>query len=166
MIPHHFDKKKGIQKVDGDDEFRSLDLSPNKSLNMRSYGRKVYKRVAVHPPHSNKMPTDEDWPSVSPIARSFHPASFPLPLHQDYVVPGATPPGKFANAEMMKIPNFKLGYGRQAAYRQLFCSKSLYSTECAIEMIQITNHSMNQSIIHFFREPWIAVRWFYLHQAH
>ncbi|EFX74636.1 hypothetical protein DAPPUDRAFT_324152 [Daphnia pulex] len=32
------------------DEFRSLDLSPNKSLNMRSYGRKVYKRAVVHVP--------------------------------------------------------------------------------------------------------------------
>jgi hypothetical protein len=113
---------------------------------MISYGRKVYKRAAVHPPHSNKMPTDEDWPSVSPVARSFHPASVPLPLHQGYVVRGATPPSKFANAELMKIPNFKLGYGRQAAYRQLFCSKLLYSTECAIKMIQVIT---NTSFIHF-----------------
>ncbi|EFX66309.1 hypothetical protein DAPPUDRAFT_302746 [Daphnia pulex] len=104
--PTSFRKNEEIQKVDGDDEFRSLDLSPNKSLNMRSYGRKVYKRAAVHPPRSNKMPTDQDWPSVWPVARSFHPASVPLPLHQGWVVPGATPPGKFANAELMKIPNF------------------------------------------------------------
>jgi small subunit ribosomal protein S35 len=78
----------------GDDEFRSLDLSPNKSLNMRSYGRKVYKRAAVHPPCSTKMPTDQDWPSVWPVARSFHPASVPLPLHQGWVVSWATPPDK------------------------------------------------------------------------
>ncbi|XP_046438242.1 uncharacterized protein LOC124189813 [Daphnia pulex] len=129
--PTSFRKKKEIQKVD-DDEFRSLDLSPNKSLNMRHTDAK-YTREQQFILH---IPTKEDWPSVSPVARSFHPASFPLPLHQNYVVPGATPPSKFANAEMMKIPNFKLGYGRQAAYRQLFCSKSLYFTECAIEMIQ------------------------------
>ncbi|EFX65565.1 hypothetical protein DAPPUDRAFT_264531 [Daphnia pulex] len=50
------------------------------------------------------MPTDEDWPSVTPVARSFHPASVPLPLHQGYVVPVATPPAKFANAELMEDP--------------------------------------------------------------
>jgi small subunit ribosomal protein S35 len=81
-----------------------LNLSHNKSLNIRSYGRKVFKRAAVHPPRSIKMPTDQDWPSVWPVARSFHPASVPLPLHQGWVVQGTT--GKFANAELMKIPNF------------------------------------------------------------
>jgi hypothetical protein len=30
----------------------------------------------------------------------------PLPWHQGWVVPRATLPGKFANAELMKIPNF------------------------------------------------------------
>jgi small subunit ribosomal protein S35 len=29
-----------------------------------------------------------------------------LPLHQGWVKPGKTAPGKFANAELMKIPNF------------------------------------------------------------
>nr|SVE83178.1 EOG090X09BG [Daphnia magna] len=57
-------------------------------------------------PRSNKMPVDQDWPSVWPVARVFHPASVPLPLHQGWVEPGTTPPGKFANAELMKIPNF------------------------------------------------------------
>ncbi|EFX86513.1 hypothetical protein DAPPUDRAFT_44321, partial [Daphnia pulex] len=49
---------------------------------------------------------DQDWHSVRPVARSFHPASVLLPLHQGWVVLGATPPSKFANAELMKIPNF------------------------------------------------------------
>jgi hypothetical protein len=71
-----------------------------------SYGRKVYKRAAVHPPRSNKMPTDQDLPLVWPVARSFHPGSVPLPLHQERLVLVATPPSKFANAELMKIPNF------------------------------------------------------------
>ncbi|EFX82761.1 hypothetical protein DAPPUDRAFT_240975 [Daphnia pulex] len=68
-----------------DHEFRSLDLSSNKSLNMRPHGRKVYKRATVHPPCSTKMPTDQDWPSVWPVARSFHSASVPLPLHQGWL---------------------------------------------------------------------------------
>jgi hypothetical protein len=38
------------------------------------------------------------------------------------------------------------GRGRRAAYGQLFCSKLLYSTECAIEMIQVIT---NTSSIHF-----------------
>jgi hypothetical protein len=38
------------------------------------------------------------------------------------------------------------GRGRRAAYRLLFCSKSFYSTECAIERIQVI---INTSFIHF-----------------
>lgn len=30
----------------------------------------------------------------------------PLPIHQGYVKPGKAPPAKYANAELMKIPNF------------------------------------------------------------
>lgn len=54
------------------------------------------------------MPTDQDWPSVWPTARTFHPASVPLPLHQGFVPPGKgkAPPNKFANTELMKIANF------------------------------------------------------------
>lgn len=90
-----------------DDDFRALDLFPKKSNNMRGNRRKtMYKKAAVSPPRSNKMPIDQDWPSVWPVARVFHPASVPLPLHQGWVEPGVTPPGKFANAELMKIPNF------------------------------------------------------------
>jgi len=52
------------------------------------------------------MPVDQDWPSVWPTAKTFHPASVPLPLHQGYVPNHLAPPGKFANAELMKIANF------------------------------------------------------------
>nr|SVE78974.1 EOG090X09BG [Daphnia lumholtzi] len=90
-----------------DDDFRTLELRPSKSNNMRGNRRKTaYKKTPVPPPRSNKMPVDQDWPSVWPVARVFHPASVPLPLHQGWVEPGTTPPGKFANAELMKIPNF------------------------------------------------------------
>lgn len=51
------------------------------------------------------MSVDQDWGSVWPGPRSFHPATVPLPLHQGLVKKGA-PPSKFANAELMKIPNF------------------------------------------------------------
>nr|CAG4641847.1 EOG090X09BG [Eurycercus lamellatus] len=64
------------------------------------------RKLQPLPPRTNKMPVDQDWPSVWPVARVFHPASVPLPLHQGWVGVGQTPPGKFANAELMKIPNF------------------------------------------------------------
>jgi len=85
-------------------EFRVLNVSGTRSSQRpkRSMGRKSL----VLPPRSNQMPVDQDWPSVWPVAKTFHPASVPLPLHQGWVEPGTTPPGKFANAELMKIPNF------------------------------------------------------------
>lgn len=52
------------------------------------------------------MPVDQDWPSVWPGQKTFHPASVPLPIRQGYPLKGQAPPEKYANAELMKIPNF------------------------------------------------------------
>nr|CAG4649490.1 EOG090X09BG [Scapholeberis mucronata]SVE93732.1 EOG090X09BG [Scapholeberis mucronata] len=91
----------------GEEEFRTLELNKNKQNAFRGNRKKpAYRRVPLNLPRSSKMPVDQDWPSVWPVARVFHPASVPLPLHQGWVEPGVTPPGKFANAELMKIPNF------------------------------------------------------------
>lgn len=88
----------------GEDDFRVLNISGNKSFQRpkRTMGRKL----PVLPPRSNKMPVDQNWPSVWPVAKTFHPASVPIPLHQGWVEVGSAPPGKFANVELMKIPNF------------------------------------------------------------
>lgn len=51
------------------------------------------------------MSVDQDWGSVWPGPRSFHPATVPLPVRQGYAEKG-TPPDKYGNAELMKIPNF------------------------------------------------------------
>lgn len=52
------------------------------------------------------MAFDQDWHTVWPIARTFHPATVPLPVHQGFTEKLQAAPGKFANAELMKIPNF------------------------------------------------------------
>nr|CAG4647206.1 EOG090X09BG [Megafenestra aurita]SVE92503.1 EOG090X09BG [Megafenestra aurita] len=115
-----------VQNVD-DDEFRSLDFRATKKNNFRGNRRKPFKKSPLPPPRTNKMPVDQDWPSVWPVARVFHPASVPLPLHQGWVVPGASPPGKFANAELMKIPNFlhltPPAIQRQCAALKKFCTE-------------------------------------------
>ena len=92
-----------------EEEYRVLDIvqSKDRNKNRKFQTRAPYRnRLPVLPPRTNKMPVDQDWPSVWPVARVFHPASVPLPLYQGWVEPGRTPPGKFANAELMKIPNF------------------------------------------------------------
>lgn len=53
------------------------------------------------------MPPDQDWPSVWPGPRTFHPASVPLPVRQGYSRNSNVPcPSKYANTELMKLPNF------------------------------------------------------------
>ncbi|KAK7871324.1 hypothetical protein R5R35_007588 [Gryllus longicercus] len=84
------------------EEFRVLELV--KKSAQRSARRKA-KKIELLPPRTNVMPVDQDWSSVWPGPRSFHPASVPLPLRQGYNKKGVSP-GKFANAELMKIPNF------------------------------------------------------------
>lgn len=66
------------------------------------------KPPEVPPPRFQQMAVDQDWGAVWPGPRSFHPATVPLPLRQGFVDKPAmyAPPGKFANAELMKIPNF------------------------------------------------------------
>lgn len=63
--------------------------------------------VDVPPPRFQQMTVDQDWGAVWPGPRSFQPATVPLPLRQGWVpVNKRAPPGKFANAELMKVPNF------------------------------------------------------------
>jgi small subunit ribosomal protein S35 len=54
------------------------------------------------------MSVSQDWPSVWPTARVFHPSTVPLPLHMGYIPEDKprAPPSKFNNPELMKIPNF------------------------------------------------------------
>lgn len=52
------------------------------------------------------MATDQDWPSVWPGPRTFHPAVVPLPVRQGYPKKNEAPLSKYGNAELMKIPNF------------------------------------------------------------
>lgn len=84
-----------------DTEFRILDLKRKKE----PVRKKPRKKPDVIPPRTYVMPVEQDWGSVWPGPRTFHPASVPLPVRQGYNEKGA-PPGKFGNAELMKIPNF------------------------------------------------------------
>ncbi|CAG7835421.1 unnamed protein product [Allacma fusca] len=91
------------QSTGGDpDEFRKLDLI-KKDVRQP---RRQRERRELPPPRYKKMSTTQDWPSVWPVARTFHPASVPLPLHQGYVPSHVPVPNKFGNLELMKIPNF------------------------------------------------------------
>jgi len=64
-------------------------------------------RDKMSPPRHTQMKPDQDWNSVWPAARSFHPAVVPLPVRQGVrKMKNQVMPSKYANAELMKIPNF------------------------------------------------------------
>lgn len=85
------------------DHFRPLNL---KNVKQAATARRRMQQLEVGPDRTKQMKTDQDWGNVWPGPRSFHPASVPLPLRQGYTKKGAPPPDKYANAELMKIPNF------------------------------------------------------------
>nr|CAG4637908.1 EOG090X09BG [Chydorus sphaericus] len=123
------DKISNLPDPRGDEEFRTLDILKSRQ---RTRGPQRMRgpprpRLPTLPPRTNKMSVDQDWPSVWPTARVFHPASVPLPLYQGWVKPGVTPPGKFANPELMKIPNFlhltPLAIERHCAALKKFCTE-------------------------------------------
>ncbi|KAM5332905.1 small ribosomal subunit protein mS35 isoform 4-T4 [Glossophaga mutica] len=58
------------------------------------------------PPRTEKMATDQDWPSVYPVAAPFKPSVVPLPVRMGYPVKRGVPMAKEGNLELLKIPNF------------------------------------------------------------
>jgi len=61
----------------------------------------------VAAPRAATMKPDQDWGNVWPAPRTFHPAVVPLPVRQGVVqTKTLVTPGKWANTELMKIPNF------------------------------------------------------------
>lgn len=58
------------------------------------------------PPRTEKMETDQDWPSVYPTAAPFKPSAVPLPVRMGYPVKKGVPMAKEGNVELLKIPNF------------------------------------------------------------
>ncbi|CAG2162314.1 unnamed protein product [Oppiella nova] len=62
----------------------------------------------IRNPRYKRMKTSQDWTSVWPTARVFHPSTVPLPLHMGWTIPDSAevPTGKYHNPELLKIPNF------------------------------------------------------------
>nr|CAI5832900.1 unnamed protein product [Callosobruchus analis] len=85
------------------EEFRILNL---KNVKGKVQPRKPQKQLEALQPRATKMPVDQDWGSVWPGPKSFHPATVPLPVRQGYVEKAAPAPDKYGNAELIKIPNF------------------------------------------------------------
>ncbi|KAG8181340.1 hypothetical protein JTE90_017507 [Oedothorax gibbosus] len=86
-----------------DEEFRVLELYPDNKRKSKPKSR--FQDAQLMPPREKRMPINQDWPSVWPAAKTFRPSSVPLPLYQGYDQKRA-PPGKYANTELIKIPNF------------------------------------------------------------
>jgi len=92
-------------------DFRVLDLKKGgggeKTFGSRGRRKDRSGAPALLPPREKRMPIDQDWPSVWPGPRTFHPDSVPLPVRQGYPARKQdAPPDKYANLELMKIPNF------------------------------------------------------------
>ncbi|XP_042892646.1 28S ribosomal protein S35, mitochondrial-like [Penaeus japonicus] len=86
-----------------DEEFRTLELGGKK---MQRRAQRIQREMPTLPPRYKRQATDQDWGTVWPAARSFHPATVPLAVRQGYPAKGQAPPDKWGNAELMKIPNF------------------------------------------------------------
>jgi small subunit ribosomal protein S35 len=112
-----------------DEEFRALVIPghtkvPEKKREIRQ-GRRP-----VPPPRYKSMPVDQDWTDVWPSAHTFKWSVVPFPVRQGYVERSENegiPPAKYANAELMKIPNFlhltPLHVKKHCAALKQYCNK-------------------------------------------
>lgn len=87
--------------------FRVLDLGKPNHANMARRPFEARRIKAASQPREKTMKPDQDWTSVWPAARTFHPASVPLPVRQGFAhLKGQVTPSKYVNVELMKVPNF------------------------------------------------------------
>ena len=92
------DEKKGV--------FRVLTLGKSKE-SLKKSGRRRGELERSPPHRSQTMRPDQRWGDVWPAARTFHPSVVPLPVRQGVVQTKAQViPSKYANTELMKVPNF------------------------------------------------------------
>ncbi|KAL5010442.1 hypothetical protein ScPMuIL_012747 [Solemya velum] len=91
-----------------DEEFRTFEIPGLKAKEERKKMRRRTKKV--HPPRHLRMRTDQEWINVWPTASTFKWSAVPFPVRQGFVKTQTENegviPGKYANAELMKIPNF------------------------------------------------------------
>ncbi|XP_017892379.1 28S ribosomal protein S35, mitochondrial [Ceratina calcarata] len=90
--------------VENDTEFRVLELMPTEKKSVTK--RTLDRPLKLAPSKAKTMSPTQDWQAVWPAARTFHPDIVPLPLRQGYQNSKGIHPDKYANAELMKIPNF------------------------------------------------------------
>lgn len=91
-----------------DEEFRVLVIPGHTKVPETKKEPKRFKRMTP-PPRFKSMPIDQDWTNVWPSAHTFKWSAVPFPVRQGYVERSENegiPPQKYANAELMKIPNF------------------------------------------------------------
>jgi len=91
--------------------FRTLDIGKPRddygNMRPRRDPRGANANDKSGPPRHTQMKPSQDWNSVWPAARTFHPAVVPLPVRQGAVqIKNQVVPSKYANTELMKIPNF------------------------------------------------------------
>ncbi|XP_033331100.2 mitochondrial ribosomal protein S35 [Megalopta genalis] len=88
-----------------DKDFRVLNLIPERIKHAKK--SQIYKQLSKNTVlKEDTMPTDQNWQAIWPVARTFHPTTVPIPLRQGYKYKKNPNPEKYANAELMKIPNF------------------------------------------------------------
>lgn len=91
--------------IDDDIEFRVLGILPsekkatNKKLETNTIADILIKT-------RSEISANQDWQTTWPAARTFHPDIVPFPLLQGYKNKKGIHPNKYANAELLKIPNF------------------------------------------------------------
>jgi len=85
--------------------FRVLEIVPSKEERKSERRRQTGSRPTP-PTRAASMKPDQTWGNVWPAARTFHPATVPLPVRQGVVqTKHQVVPSKWANAELMKISN-------------------------------------------------------------
>lgn len=93
--------------------FRTLDIGkPKFRMSDEEFQKKLQRErgqqsTAFLQDRELEMSPHQDWQSIWPATRTFQPSVVPLPIRQGYIhLRNQVHPGKYANAELMKIPNF------------------------------------------------------------
>ncbi|CAI9717289.1 Hypothetical predicted protein [Octopus vulgaris] len=92
------------------EEFRVLEI-PGVNIKKKK-GMQKKRRKESLPPRYHKMKITDDWTNVWPTASTFKHSAVPFPVRQGFIARPSenqnlgVPPDRYANTELMKIPNF------------------------------------------------------------
>lgn len=107
LSPHQKKLYPQIEQTFTDEGYPILKFKPKENTVYTARPKILRRRARYeYKAREESMDENQDWPSVWSTAKTFSPSGVPLPMRQSFEEKNCAPRFKYANTELIKIPNF------------------------------------------------------------